>query len=139
LEKDLAEHPTACTLAYFHKPLFSSGQAHGNDSVVKPLWDILYHAGADIIVNGHDHHYERFASQDPDGKLDPQHGIREFIVGTGGKNSHRVLGTTQPHSEVRQADTFGVLKLVLHAESYDWEFVPEDGKTFVDSGTEKCH
>jgi hypothetical protein len=139
LEKDLAEHPTACTLAYFHKPLFSSGQAHGNDPVVKPLWEILYHAGADVVVNGHDHHYERFASQDPDGKLDPQHGIREFVVGTGGKNSHRVLGPAQPHSEVRQADTFGVLKLVLHAQTYDWEFVPEDGKRFVDSGTDKCH
>ena len=139
LQQDLAKHPTVCTLAYFHKPLFSSGLAHGNDPEVKPFWDILYHGGADVIVNGHDHDYERFAAQDPNGKADPEHGIREFVVGTGGKNSHRVFATVQPNSEVRQADTFGVLKLTLHAETYDWEFVPEAGKTFTDSGTGKCH
>lgn len=139
LQQDLAKHPTVCTLAYFHRPLFSSGLAHGRDPEVKPLWDILYHAGADVIISGHDHDYERFAPQDPEGNADPQHGIREFVVGTGGKNSHRVLGPSQPHSEVRQADTYGVLKLTLHAESYDWQFVPEAGKTFTDFGTGKCH
>lgn len=139
LQQDLAEHPNTCTLAYFHKPLFSSGLAHGNDPEVKPFWDILYHGGADVVVNGHDHDYERFALQDPNGKVDSEHGIREFVVGTGGKNSHRVFGATRPNSEVRQADTFGVLKLTLHAKSYDWEFVPEAGKKFTDSGTGTCH
>ena len=139
LQQDLARHPTACTLAYFHRPLFSSGLAHGKDPEVKPLWDILYQGGADVIISGHDHDYERFAPQDPEGKSDPQHGIREFVVGTGGKNSHRIIGLAQPNSELRQADTYGVLKLTLHADGYDWEFVPEAGKTFTDSGTGKCH
>ncbi len=139
LTEDLAQHTAGCTLAYFHKPLFSSGGAHGNDPLMKPLWDALYHAGADLVINGHDHNYERFAPQDPDGKTDPQHGIREFVVGSGGKNSHRALGPAEPNSEVRNGDTFGVLKLTLHAKSYDWEFVPEAGKTFTDSGTAACH
>lgn len=139
LQQDLAKHPTACTLAYFHRPLFSSGLAHGKDPEVKPLWDILYQGGADVIISGHDHDYERFAPQDPEGKSDPQHGLREFVVGTGGKNSHRIIGPAQPNSELRQADTYGVLKLTLHADGYDWEFVPEAGKNFTDSGTGKCH
>jgi len=139
LQQDLASHPTACTLAYFHRPLFSSGLAHGKDPEIKPLWDILYQGGADVIISGHDHDYERFVPQDPEGKADPQRGIREFVVGTGGKNSHRIFGLTQPNSELRQADTYGVLKLTLHAGSYDWEFVPEAGKTFKDTGTGQCH
>ena len=120
LQRDLADHPAGCTLAYFHRPLFSSGLAHGADPELKPLWEILYHTGADVVINGHDHDYERFAPQDPSGKADPQHGIREFVVGSGGKNSHRVFGLPQPNSEARNADTYGVLKLVLHPTSYDW-------------------
>jgi acid phosphatase type 7 len=139
LQQDLAQHPAKCTLAYFHKPLFSSGAAHGNDPEVQPIWQILYAANADVVINGHDHHYERFAPQDPQGKADPQRGIREFVVGTGGKNSHRKLASPKPNSEIAQADTFGVLKLTLHASSYDWEFVPEAGKTFHDSGSGLCH
>jgi acid phosphatase type 7 len=139
LRQDLVSHPAKCTLAYWHKPLFSSGAAHGNDPEVKPLWDTLYAANAEVVINGHDHDYERFAPQDPSGKLDPQRGIREFVVGTGGKNSHRSFASPRPNSEVRQADTFGVLKLTLHSASYDWEFVPEAGKTFTDSGSGTCH
>jgi acid phosphatase type 7 len=140
LRQDLAQHAAKCTLAYFHKPLFSSGKAHGDDPEMKPLWDALYAANADLIINGHDHDYERFAPQDPDGKLDWQRGIREFVVGTGGKNSHRSFGKTKPNSEIRgQPDTFGVLKLTLHASGYDWEYIPEAGKTFRDSGSGTCH
>jgi hypothetical protein len=139
LRQDLNAHPAKCTLAYWHKPLFSSGAAHGNDPEVKPLWDVLYAADADVVLNGHDHDYERFAPQDPQGKADSQRGIREFVVGTGGKNSHRSFGSTKPNSEIRQADTFGVLKLTLHATSYDWEFVPEAGKKFTDAGNGTCH
>lgn len=139
LKQDLAQHPTACALAYFHKPLFSSGAKHGNDPAMKPLWDVLYQAGVDLIINGHDHNYERFAPQDPDGKTDPEHGIREFVVGSGGKSSHRKMGTTKPNSEARNDDTYGVLALTLHERSYDWEFLPEAGKTFRDSGSGKCH
>jgi hypothetical protein len=139
LRQDLNGHPAKCTLAYWHKPLFSSGAAHGNDPEVKALWDALYAANVDVVLNGHDHDYERFAPQDPSGNLDSQRGIREFVVGTGGKNSHRSFAAPKPNREVRQADTFGVLKLTLHATSYDWEFVPEAGKTFSDFGTGTCH
>ena len=138
LRADLAAHPVACTLAYWHKPLFSSGGAHGNDLTVRPLWQALYEANADVVVNGHDHDYERFAPQNSDGATDPARGIREFVVGTGGKN-HRPFGSTKPNSEVRDATAFGVLKLTLKPKSYDWEFIPEAGKSFTDSGTSNCH
>jgi hypothetical protein len=138
LRQDLNAHRVKCTLAYWHKPLFSSGAEHGNDPEVKPLWDALYAADAEIVINGHDHDYERFAPQDPSGKPDPQRGIREFVVGTGGK-SHRTFTSPKPNSELRQADTFGVLKLTLHRTSYDWEFIPQAGKTFTDSGSNNCH
>ena len=139
LQQDLEQHAKTCTLAYFHKPLFSSGAKHGNDPEMKPLWEILYHAGADVVINGHDHDYERFAPQDSEGHADAQHGIREFVVGSGGKSSHRVMGEAQPNSEVRNADTFGVLKVTLHARGYEWEFVPQAGKTFTDTGSGACH
>ncbi|MGC2328984.1 MAG: metallophosphoesterase [Candidatus Sulfotelmatobacter sp.] len=139
LRQDLKSHPVKCTLAYWHKPLFSSGAKHGNDPEIKPLWDALYSADVDVVINGHDHDYERFAPQDPAGKADAQRGIREFVVGTGGKNSHRSFSSPKPNSEVRQADTFGVLKLTLRSTGYDWEFVPEAGKTFTDSGNGTCH
>ena len=139
LREDMAKHPGVCTLAYFHTPLFSSGGKHGNNPAVKPLWELLYGAGAEVVINGHDHDYERFAPQDPAGHLDPKRGIREFVVGTGGKNSHRQMGAVQPNSEARNDDTFGVLKLTLHAHGYGWKFVPEAGKTFTDSGSGICH
>lgn len=138
LRADLRAHPAACTLAYWHKPLFSSGGAHGNDLTVKPLWDALYQADADVILGGHDHDYERFAPQTPDGAADPKRGIREFVVGTGGKN-HRPFGQAKANSEVRDASAFGVLKLTLKPGSYEWEFISEAGKTFTDSGSGTCH
>jgi len=138
LREDLAAHPVACTLAYFHKPLFSSGGKHGNDLTVKPLWDALYRAGADVVVSGHDHDYERFGPQTPEGEPDIARGIREFVAGTGGKN-HRPFEAAHANSETRNADTFGVLKLTLEPGKYRWEFVPVDGGTFRDSGEAQCH
>lgn len=138
LRADLIAHPVPCTLAYWHKPLFSSGGKHGNDPETKPFWRALYEANAEIVVNGHDHDYERFAPQDPDGAADAARGIREFVVGTGGKN-HRPFGEPKPNSEARNADSFGVLKLTLGDKSYDWQFIPEAGKTFTDSGSGTCH
>lgn len=138
LRADLSSHPVACTLAYWHKPLFSSGSAHGNDLSVKPLWDALYDANADVVVNGHDHDYERFAPQTPDGAPGPVRGIREFVVGTGGKGL-RPFNSPKANSEVRDATAFGVLKLTLKANGYDWQFIPEEGKTFTDSGSGTCH
>jgi hypothetical protein len=135
LKNDLANHPSRCTLAYFHKPLFSSGYSRGNP-VVKPLWDVLYNHHADVIVSGHDHVYERFARQTPSGALDEQ-GIREFVVGTGGAELGG-FNYTARHSQVRNANTYGVLKLTLNSASYSWKFVPVAGKTFTDSGTTSC-
>jgi acid phosphatase type 7 len=138
LRADLAAHPAACTLAYWHKPLFSSGAKHGNDPEIMPFWVDLYSVKATLVLNGHDHDYERFAPQNPSGKSDAARGIREFVVGTGGKN-HRPFAAPLPTSESRNADTFGVLKLTLHPKSYDWEFIPEQGKSFRDSGSGTCH
>lgn len=138
LRADLIAHPVPCTLVYWHKPLFSSGGKHGNDPETKAFWRALYEANAEIVVNGHDHDYERFAPQDPDGAADAARGIREFVVGTGGKN-HRPFGEPKPNSEARNADSFGVLKLTLGDKSYDWQFIPEAGKTFTDSGSGTCH
>jgi hypothetical protein len=138
LRADLAAHPAACTLAYWHKPLFSSGSAHGNDYEMKAFWQALYDAHAAVVINGHDHNYERFAPQNPEGVSDAARGIREFVVGTGGKN-HRPILLAKPNSESRNADAYGVLKLTLRSGAYDWQFVPEAGKSFADSGTGKCH
>jgi hypothetical protein len=138
LRADLLAHPTACTLAYFHKPVFSSGGAHGNDPQLKPFFQALYDANADVVLNGHDHDYERFAPQDPNGTPDRARGIREFVIGTGGKN-HRPFGEPQTATEVRDITAFGVLKLTLKPKGYDWEFIPEEGKAFTDSGSDSCH
>ena len=138
LEQDLAANPTSCTLALWHHPVFSSGSEHGSDPKMIPSWDALYAAGAEVVLSGHDHDYERFAPQTSSGVADPDRGIREFVVGTGGK-SHYAFGNILPNSEARDSGTYGVLKLTLHASSYDWEFVPEAGKTFSDSGSASCH
>ena len=138
LRADLAAHPTACSLAYFHKPRFSSGLNHGDDPEITAFWQALYDNNVEMVLNGHDHDYERFAPQDPNGKADPKRGIREFVVGTGGK-SHREFGFTRPNSEVRNNDAYGVLKLTLKPGGYAWQFLPEAGKTFTDSGSGTCH
>ncbi len=136
LQSDLQAHTNYCTLAYWHIPLFSSGGRQAGNS--QYFWNLLYQYNADVVLNGHDHIYERFAPQDPTGASDPVRGIRQFTVGTGG-NSHTTITTIAANSQVRNADTFGILKLTLHATSYDWQFVPESGKTFTDSGTGNCH
>ena len=136
LQADLASHTNYCTLAYWHIPLYSSGGRAAANS--RPFWQLLYNYDADLVLNGHDHIYERFAPQDSTATLDTTRGMREFIVGTGGSD-HTSITTIAANSEVRNRDTFGILKLTLHATSYDWQFVPESGKTFTDSGTELCH
>jgi alkaline phosphatase len=136
LKNDLAAHPTRCTLAYFHKPLFSSGYSRGNP-VVKPLWDVLYAAHADVVISGHDHVYERFARQTPSGAKSKR-GIREFVVGTGGAELGG-FNYTARHSQVRNANTYGVLKLRLAPTSYGWRFVHVAGKSFTDYGSTPCH
>ena len=137
LAADLAAHRNTCTLAYWHIPLFSSGgRAAAN---TQSIWQQLYAAGVDVVLNGHDHIYERFAPQTPAAIADPARGIREFIVGTGGAN-HTALETIAANSELRNTNTYGILKLTLHASSYDWQFVPAPGTgTFTDSGSQACH
>ncbi len=122
LRADLAAHPSRCTLAYWHHPLFSSG-AHGGESEVQPLWQALYEAGAEVVLNGHERLYERFAPQDPAGRPDPQHGLRQFIVGTGGGDLQPDVRVTG-NGEVANNTTYGVLRLVLRPTGYDWQFLP---------------
>jgi hypothetical protein len=135
LRADLAANPKTCTLSYWHKPRFSSGQ-HGNISASQALWQALYDYGADVIVNGHDHTYERFAPQNPSGQADSR-GIREFVVGTGGAGLYSFT-SNQPNSQVRNNTTHGVLKLTLHSTSYNWQFIPIAGQNFTDSGSANC-
>lgn len=137
LRADLAAHPKECTLAYWHHPLFSSG-SHGNDPATKDFWRALSEAGAELVLVGHDHNYERFAPQTAEGVADAEAGIRQFVVGTGGKN-HYSISTAQPNSEVINGNTHGVLKLDLYAGGYNWAFVPEAGATFTDTGSATCH
>jgi hypothetical protein len=145
LQQDLAAHPTKCTLAYFHVPRFTSGIDHHNDAnsdhTLTYLWDDLYAGGVDVILNGHDHDYERFAPMNPAGHSDPQRGIREFVVGTGGDNDDNRFGVPVTNSQVRNNDSFGVLQMTLHNSSYDWKFVNDGtpGATNNDSGTASCH
>jgi acid phosphatase type 7 len=138
LRADLAANPRLCTLAYWHRPRFSSAR-HGNTPAVKPFWEVLYTYGADVVLSGHDHSYERFAPQNPDGEADPTRGIRQFVVGTGGAGLYDFdFATLEPNSEVRNNSAHGVLKLTLHPTSYDWEFVPVAGQSFTDAGSAKC-
>jgi hypothetical protein len=137
LRQDLANSDVKCTLAYWHHPRFSSGLDHGNDPMMEPLWQALYDYGADVVVSAHDHIYERFAPQTPTGALDLAKGIREFIVGTGG-GSRDGTGSPRPNSEVRSGAAWGVLKLSLFTDRYEWKFVPVAGETFTDSGSGSC-
>lgn len=136
LRRELAAHRTTCTLAYWHHPRFSSGQ-HGSDRSVAPLWKVLYESRADVVLVGHDHDYERFARLDPAGRVDAKRGVREFVVGTGGR-SHHAFESSVIGSEVRDATSFGILALTLKPKSYDWRFVPAVG-SFTDRGSASCH
>jgi hypothetical protein len=137
LRADLAANPRTCVAAIWHHPLFSSGE-HGNDSATRGLWNALYDAGADVVINGHDHDYERFAPQRPDGAADSAKGIREFVVGTGGVGLRRFV-TTRANSQVRKSTVLGVLRLELKTSSYTWRFMPVAGSSWTDTGSTACH
>ena len=136
LRQDLAASTARCTLAYWHHPLFSSGQHRPGDGEVRPLFQALYDYGAEVLLTGHDHNYERFAPQAPSGALDLAHGIRQFVVGTGGK-SHYTQTSPLPNSEVRDDTSFGVLELTLRPASYDWRFLSAN-TGFQDSQSQSC-
>jgi len=138
LRNDLANNTNRkCTLAYFHHPLYASGTS-SNAPEVKPFWNILYNRGAEVILAGHAHRYERYAKITPGGARSAN-GIRQFIVGTGGEPGGDFDGPYHPDMQRFKRNTPGVLKLSLRAGSYAWKFVPIAGKTFTDSGTTSCH
>jgi len=137
LRQDLAASDAQCTLAIWHHPRWSSGLA-GSDGRMSPAYRALYEYGAEVVVSGHAHDYERLALLDPEGKRDPQHGIRQFVVGTGGVNALPFPGLL-PESEAHFSGAFGVMRFTLRPDGYDWEFIPVAGETYTDSGTAECH
>jgi hypothetical protein len=136
LKADLAVHPALCSLAIWHHPRFSSG-AHGNNTFTQDFWKDLYAAGAEIVVSGHDHDYERFDLQDADGNLDATHGIRQFVVGTGGALLVDLPGKPAANSQKFITGEYGVLALTLYPDHYAWEFVPAGGSQ-GDAGSGEC-
>jgi hypothetical protein len=137
LREDLLKNRRPCTLAYMHHPRFSSGM-NGSTVYLAPLWQTMYELGVDVVLAGHDHHYERFAPQNPDGAPDPVRGIRQFVVGTGGR-SITPFQTILPASEVQDTTSFGVLVLGLTPGGYQWRFQSVPGQPLDDSGTGECH
>ena len=141
LQRDLEQHPNLCILAYWHRPPFSSGRYGDPKDTerVRPLWRVLFEKGADVLLTGHEHSYERFAPMNAEGERDDAGGVRLFVVGTGGGNLRDFENNPLPTTEVRDDQTWGVLKLTLKPTGYDWNFLPVAGKTFADSGSATCH
>ncbi len=137
LQADLAANPRTCVMAYWHKPRWSSGIAHGSNSGMQALWAVLSDAHAELVVNGHEHNYERFAQMNKNGQA-VNNGLREIVVGTGGR-SHYGFSTILSTSRARNASTYGVLKLTLNSGSYSWKFIPIAGQSYTDSGSTSCH
>jgi hypothetical protein len=137
LRDDLSRHRSSCTLAYWHHPRWSSGE-HGDQTFTAPFWRDLYASGADVVLAGHDHDYERFAPQRPDGTVDRARGMREFVVGTGGKNPYP-LSSLEANSERSASPVYGVLILTLLRDGYRWRFVSDPGSAFTDAGSGACH
>jgi hypothetical protein len=135
LKSHLAENRSKCILAYWHKPRYTSGE-HPNDTTVRPLFHELYKAGAEVVLSGHNHNYERFAPQDADGNFQAK-GVRQFVVGTGGARKEGFV-TVQPNSKVRYAEGWGVLRLTLGAGKYGWNFLPVPGSPPADTGSANC-
>ena len=138
LREDLKRFPVACTLAYWHHPLFNNGANHGGSRKMKPIWQALYEYGADVVITGHEHDYERFSPQTAEGVLDGTRGIREFVVGTGGKMEKGHFASDH-HSEHQEKGVFGVLKLTLHPKSYEFEFIRGGDGKVLDWGGDACH
>jgi len=136
LRADLRAHRGGCLLAYWHQPRWEHGEYQG-DKKVAPFVEALFTAEVDLVLNGHDHNYERYQPRDPDGTVDPAHGLREIVVGTGGRSHYPVV--KDPEAAVVDDTSFGVLKVTLRPTSYDWQFVPVPGDPFTDSGSATCH
>ncbi|WP_203749254.1 metallophosphoesterase family protein [Catellatospora bangladeshensis] len=139
LEEVLDREPARCTVAMWHHPLFTSGGKHTAEPRMRPLYQILYDRGAELVLTAHNHNYERFAPQDPAGVRDDGRGIRQFVVGTGGASLYRFGDEVAVNSESRDDRTYGVLKLTLEPDSYRWQFIGQPGAAFTDSGSGTCH
>jgi hypothetical protein len=137
LRRDLARHPSRCTLAFWHQPRFSSG-AHGNDERVSAFWRVLYAAGADVVLNGHDQLYERFAPQTARGEVDRRRGIVQFTVGTGGEALFEFRRIKRA-SRARQNSTFGILRMRLAGGGFRWAYLAAPGGEALDKGHRRCH
>lgn len=137
LRADLTAHPNRCTLAYWHHPRFSTGVV-GDLPDIRPLFQALYDANAELLLVGHAHNYQRWSPLNPTGAPDAARGIRQFVVGTGGRASHEV-SPPDPRQEIANDDTFGVLRLLLSSGGFTWQFQPVAGRTFTDSGSQTCH
>lgn len=137
IKGDLRRNHATCELAYWHHPRWSSGTNHGSDTDMAALWEVLFRFGVDVVLNGHEHNYERFALLSPEGRRAPHKGIREFVVGTGGAESYP-FGDPIMGSQERITDVFGVLRMTLHDDGYTWAFVKANGRV-LDRGRHGCH
>jgi hypothetical protein len=138
LRLDLATHPRDCVLAYWHHPRFSAGR-YGDDGTSDAIWRVLYEQNAEVVLSGHDHNYQRYAPMSPAGAVEPERGIRQFVVGTGGNEPYPLVDRLDGTREAADGQTAGVLKLTLLRHGYDWRFIPVSGLTFSDSGSGACH
>ena len=137
LQQELVQKKSRCTLAFWHHPVFSSG-GHGNNQHMQAAWKMLVAAKADLVLSAHDHDYERFVPLDANGDRDDKNGIRSFVVGTGGAKLTPMF-LPRMSTDIRDNSTFGVLKLTLQEQSYEWEFLPVAGQHFTDKGKGSCH
>jgi 3',5'-cyclic AMP phosphodiesterase CpdA len=138
LRADLVNNPHQCVLAMWHRPRWSTNQ-HGGSKRMAPLFKLLYQHGAEIVLSGHDHDYERFAPTDPTGNPDPVNGLRQWVIGTGGAPLRPFVNSPAQATEVRDATAHGVLRLDLHPGGYDWQFLTTSGNPLTDSGSATCH
>ncbi len=136
LRADLAATTKPCVLAYWHKPRFTRGN-YSDFTAYTPFFTELYNANAEVVLGGHDHNYQRYQPMTPSGALDPARGVRQFVVGTGGRGHYALR--TDARRQAANATAFGILKLTLHANGYDWRFLPVAGQTYTDSGSASCH
>jgi acid phosphatase type 7 len=137
VRRNLGSDRHRCELAFWHHPRWSSGTTHGSNQAMGSLWKVLWRHGVDVVLNGHEHNYERFKLMDPSGRWAPRAGIREFVVGTGGRGLY-ALGPAIRGSQRRIDNRFGVLRMVLHARSYGWRFLAASG-VVLDRGGHVCH
>jgi hypothetical protein len=139
LKADLAAHRARCTMAFWHRPRFSSDPLNPSQTSLIPLYTVLYNAGVDVLLQGHAHNYQRWNELTPTGTLQRGRGIRSFVVGTGGANVTPLAPGLQPGQDVAKTDVFGVMQMTLTPTGYSWRFIPAAGYSYTDAGNSSCH